>query len=56
MTDSFTIKVFENNTRYGMDMCKELEAAVLSDNEAYTVFEGLSSGQHRSSIDVISHF
>ncbi|WP_431158640.1 YdeI/OmpD-associated family protein [Winogradskyella poriferorum] len=54
--DYFTIEIFEDTSKYGVEMSEELEAVLLSDHEAFTIFEGLTPGKQRSIIYAISRY
>lgn len=56
MNDYFTLQVFEDNSKYGVEMSEELEAVLLSDYEAFSIFEALTPGRQRSIIYTISRF
>ena len=56
MNDYFELQVFEDTSKYGVEMSEELEAVLLSDYEAYTIFEGLTPGKQRSIIYAISRY
>ncbi|MBV7268581.1 YdeI/OmpD-associated family protein [Winogradskyella luteola] len=56
MNDYFTIQVFEDTSKYGVEMSEELKAVLLSDYEAYTIFEDLTPGRQRSIIYTISRY
>ena len=48
--DEFTIQLFEDTSKYGVEMPEELDAVLLSDYEAYEIFESLTAGKKRSII------
>lgn len=52
-SDYFKLQFFEDNTKYGVEMPEELEAVLLTDFEAYTIFENLTDGKKRSIIYII---
>lgn len=54
--DYFKLQVFEDTTKYGVEMSEELEAVLLSDFEAYTIFEHLTPGKQRSIIYAIQRY
>lgn len=54
--DEFTIQLFEDTTKYGVDMPEELEAVLLSDYDAYQIFESLTKGKQRSIIYGVTRF
>lgn len=55
-SDYFNLQLFEDNSKYGVDMPEELEAVLISDHEAYEIFESLTSGRQRSIIYSISRY
>lgn len=54
--DEFEIQLFEDTTKYGVDVPEELEEVFLTDNEAFTIFETLKKGKQRSIIYAIKRF
>lgn len=56
MNDYFKLQVFEDTTKYGVEMSEELEAVLLSDYDAYQIFENLTAGKQRSIIYAISRY
>ena len=54
--DEFTLQLFEDTSKYGVDMPEELEAVLLSDYDAYQIFESLTKGKQRSIIYGITRF
>jgi len=56
MNDYFTLQVFEDISKYGVDMSEELEAVLMSDHEAYSIFENLTPGRQRSIIYTINRY
>lgn len=56
MNDYFTLQIFEDTSKYGVEMSEDLEAVLLSDYEAFTIFEGLTPGKQRSIIYAISRY
>ncbi|WP_299365625.1 YdeI/OmpD-associated family protein [Winogradskyella sp.] len=56
VNDYFELQVFEDTSKYGVEMSEELEAVLLSDYDAYTVFEKLTPGRQRSIIYAISRY
>lgn len=50
LADQFEMQLFEDTSKYGVEMPEELEAVLLSDYEAYTIFESLTKGKQRSII------
>lgn len=51
--DYFVMQVFEDTSKYGVDMPKELDAVFLSDYDAFQIFESMTSGKKRSIIYTI---
>ncbi|MEZ4802441.1 MAG: YdeI/OmpD-associated family protein [Gelidibacter sp.] len=51
--DYFELQLFEDTSKYGVEIPEELEAVLLSDYEAYTIFESFTSGKQRSIIYTI---
>jgi uncharacterized protein YdeI (YjbR/CyaY-like superfamily) len=54
--DYFEMQLFEDNSKYGVDVPEELEAVFKSDVEAFEVFETLTAGKKRSIIYAISRY
>ena len=54
--NEFTIQLFEDKSKYGVDMPEELEAVLMSDYDAYTIFEKLTKGKQRSIIYGVLRF
>ncbi len=48
--NKFTVQLFEDTSKYGVEIPEELEAVLLSDYEAYVIFESLTKGKQRSII------
>jgi hypothetical protein len=48
--DEFEIQLFEDTSKYGVDVPEELEEVFLTDYEAYKIFESLTKGKQRSII------
>lgn len=53
LNDYFQMQLFEDTSKYGVDMPEELDAVLLSDYEAYEIFESLTKGKQRSIIYTI---
>jgi hypothetical protein len=51
--DYFELQLFEDTSKYGVEMPEELEAVLLSDYQAYQIFESFTSGKQRSIIYTI---
>jgi hypothetical protein len=56
MNDYFNMQLFEDESKYGVEMPEELDAVLLSDHEAYTIFETLTPGRQRSIIYTIKRY
>ena len=56
LNDYFSLQVFEDVSKYGVELSEELEAVLLSDYEAYIIFENLTPGRKRSIIYTISRY
>ena len=54
--DEFEMQLFEDTSKYGVDMPEELEAVLMSDYEAYQIFESLTAGKKRSFIYGVLRF
>ncbi|WP_026777078.1 YdeI/OmpD-associated family protein [Polaribacter sp. Hel_I_88] len=54
--DTFKMQLFEDTSKYGVDVPEELEEVFLTDYEAYTIFETLTKGKQRSIIYGIKRF
>lgn len=52
----FTIQLFEDTSKYGVEMPEELEAVLMSDYDAYEIFESLTKGKQRSIIYGVIRF
>lgn len=50
LNDYFDMQLFEDTSKYGVDMPEELDAVLLSDHDAYEIFESLTKGKQRSII------
>ena len=48
--DYFELQVFEDTSKYGVEMPEELEAIFFSDYDAYQIFESFTKGKQRSII------
>lgn len=51
--DYFQMQLFEDTSKYGVEMPEELDAVFKTDHEAFTIFEGLTAGKKRSIIYTI---
>ena len=54
--DYFEMQLFEDTSRYGVEMPEELEAVLQSDPEALKIFESFTEGRIRSLIYVITRY
>ncbi|MDH3698891.1 MAG: YdeI/OmpD-associated family protein [Flavobacteriaceae bacterium] len=54
--DYFQIQLFEDTSKYGVDMPEELEAVLDSDPDAYEVFESLTLGKKRGLIYAVAAY
>lgn len=54
--DYFEMQLFEDTSKYGVDVPEELDAVFLSDYEAFKIFENLTPGKKRSIIYAISRY
>lgn len=48
--DEFYIQLFEDTSKYGVEMPEELEAVLMSDFDANQIFESFTAGKKRSII------
>ncbi|NND63849.1 MAG: YdeI/OmpD-associated family protein [Flavobacteriaceae bacterium] len=55
-SDFFHLQLFENKTKYGVEMPEEFEAVLESDPEAMEGFEKLTDGKKRSLIYYVLRF
>ncbi|RAJ16857.1 YdeI/OmpD-associated family protein [Olleya aquimaris] len=53
VNDYFTIQLFEDQSKYGVEMPESLDAVLLSDYEAFQIFESFTPGKQRSIIYAI---
>jgi hypothetical protein len=54
--NEFQIQLFEDISKYGVEMPEELDAVLMSDYDAYTIFENLTKGKQRSIIYGVLRF
>lgn len=54
--DYFQIQFFEDTSKYGVEVPEEFEAVLLSDYEAYQIFESFTKGKQRGIIYMITRF
>jgi len=50
------LQFFEDTTKYGVEMPEELNAVLLSDYEAFEIFESLTAGKKRGIIYAIARY
>ena len=55
-SDYFELQLFEDTSKYGVEMPEEFSAVLESDPEAYDLFEKLSDGKKRSLIYYLIRF
>jgi len=54
--DYFKLQFFEDTSKYGVTMPEELDAVLLSDFEAFEIFEALTDGKKRGIIYAIARY
>ncbi|MGD1945486.1 MAG: YdeI/OmpD-associated family protein [Croceivirga sp.] len=54
--DYFQLQFFEDNSKYGVDVPEEFEAVMLTDYDAYQIFESFTKGKQRGIIYMITRF
>lgn len=54
--DYFHMQFFEDTSKYGVEVPEEFDAVLLSDYDAYQIFEGLTSGKKRGIIYMITRY
>lgn len=54
--DYFQLQFFEDTSRYGVEMPEEFDAVLLSDYEAFKIFEALTDGKKRGIIYAIARY
>lgn len=54
--DYFQLQFFEDTSKYGVDVPEEFEAVLVSDYDAYEIFESLTKGKQRGLIYMIDRF
>jgi len=54
--DYFQLQLFEDTSKYGVEMPEELDAVLLSDYDAYEIFESLTDGTKRGVIYTIIRY
>lgn len=53
LNDYFEMQLFEDTSKYGVEMPEELDAVLQTDYEAFEIFESLTPGKQRSIIYTI---
>ena len=54
--DYFQMQFFEDDSKYGVEMPEELEAVLLSDYDAFQIFESFTPGKKRGIIYIILRY
>ncbi len=54
--DYFQLQLFEDTSKYGVAVPEEFDAVMLSDYDAYTIFESLTDGKKRGIIYMITRY
>ncbi|GMN04747.1 hypothetical protein MTsPCn5_01350 [Croceitalea sp. MTPC5] len=54
--DLFELQFFEDTSKYGVEVPEEFEAVMLTDIEAYQIFETLTDGKKRGLIYAITRY
>lgn len=54
--DYFRLQLLEDTSKYGVDVPEELEAVLLSDYQAYQIFESFTKGKQRGIIYAIARY
>jgi len=54
--DYFQLQLFEDDSKYGVDIPEELNAVLMSDYDAFTIFESLTDGKKRGLIYAIARY
>lgn len=54
--DYFKMQFFEDTSKYGVEVPEEFEAVLLSDYDAYQIFESFTKGKQRGIIYMIKKF
>ena len=54
--DYFQLQFFEDTSQYGVEVPEEFEAVMLSDHDAYQIFESFTKGKQRGIIYMITRF
>ncbi len=54
--DYFQLQFFEDDSKYGVEMPEELDAVLLSDYEAFRIFDSFTDGKKRGIIYAIARY
>jgi len=54
--DYFQLQLFEDTSKYGVEVPEEFEAVMLSDYDAFQIFESFTKGKQRGIIYMITRF
>lgn len=54
--DYFQLQLFQDTSKYGVEVPEEFEAVMLSDHEAFQIFESFTKGKQRGIIYMITRF
>jgi len=54
--DYFQLQFFEDESKYGVEMPEELDAVLLSDYEAFQIFDGFTAGKKRGIIYMVARY
>ena len=54
--DYFKLQFFEDDSKYGVELPEEFEAVMLSDYEAFEIFESFTAGKKRGLIYAIARY
>lgn len=54
--DYFDLQFFEDDSKYGVEVPEEFEAVMLSDYDAFQIFESFTKGKQRGIIYMITRF
>jgi len=54
--DYFQLQFFEDDSKYGVEMPEELDAVLLSDYEAFQIFDSFTDGKKRGLIYAIARY
>ncbi len=54
--DYFTFQLFKDDTKYGVEVPEEFDAVIMSDYDAFQIFENLTPGKKRGIIYMIARY